>query len=259
MDLIGTVQNCGWRELAERVRAEVGMVDALIVDAPYSERTHKGHDSGVVQEDAYRGAPSKRTAAEHRRELNYAPWNPDTVGEFAAEWVPLVRGWVVSITDHVLAPVWAQALERCGMYAFSPLACVRPGSRIRLSGDGPAQWAEWAVVARPRTREMQRWGALPGAYVVPAGEQEPGCQRRVVGAKPLWLMESLVRDYTRPGDLVCDPCAGGGTTLLAAKLLGRRYVGGDISLEHVHIAEERLRDLPTHDKRGTLALFGGGK
>jgi site-specific DNA-methyltransferase (adenine-specific) len=67
-------------------------------------------------------------------------------------------------------------------------------------------------------------------------------------------MESLVRDYTRPGDIVCDPCCGAGTTLLAAKMLGRQYIGGDIDAAHVAIAEERLRDLPTAARKGTLAL-----
>ena len=79
----------------------------------------------------------------------------------------------------------------------------------------------------------------------------------VVGGKPLWLMRALVRDYSRPGDIVCDPCAGAGTTLLAAKLEGRRYVGGDIDAAHAEIARERLRDLPAADRKGTLPLFGG--
>jgi site-specific DNA-methyltransferase (adenine-specific) len=68
-------------------------------------------------------------------------------------------------------------------------------------------------------------------------------------------MAAILTDYTREGDIVCDPCCGAGTTLLAAKLLGRRYIGGDISDEHAEIARERLRSTPTRDKAGTLALF----
>jgi tRNA G10 N-methylase Trm11 len=41
-------------------------------------------------------------------------------------------------------------------------------------------------------------------------------------------MRALVRDYSRPGDLVCDPCCGAGTTLRAAIEEGRRAIGGDI-------------------------------
>lgn len=43
--------------------------------------------------------------------------------------------------------------------------------------------------------------------------------------KPLDLMRWLVRSYSRPGDLVADPFAGRGTTVLAAALEGRRYFG----------------------------------
>jgi DNA modification methylase len=81
---------------------------------------------------------------------------------------------------------------------------------------------------------MASWGTLPGAYIVPS-ERKP-----VVGGKPLSAMEALVRDYSRPSDLVCDPCCGGGTTLVAAKLLGRRFIGGDIDDKHVEIARKRV-------------------
>ena len=38
----------------------------------------------------------------------------------------------------------------------------------------------------------------------------------------------IVERLTRPGDLVVDPCAGGGTTLIAATQLGRHAVGCDV-------------------------------
>ena len=63
----------------------------------------------------------------------------------------------------------------------------------------------------------------------------------VAGAKPPNLMRALVRDYTRPGDLVCDPCAGGGTTLLAAVQEGRRAVGSEMDPETHAKAVERLK------------------
>jgi site-specific DNA-methyltransferase (adenine-specific) len=62
----------------------------------------------------------------------------------------------------------------------------------------------------------------------------------VVGGKPLWLMERLVEDYSRPGDLVVDPCCGAGTTLLAALRTGRRAIGGDVLREHAEIAARRV-------------------
>lgn len=46
-------------------------------------------------------------------------------------------------------------------------------------------------------------------------------------AKPLPLLEWLVASYSNPGDLVCDPGLGRGTTARAAKNLHRRFVGCD--------------------------------
>jgi len=46
-----------------------------------------------------------------------------------------------------------------------------------------------------------------------------------------------------PGGMVLDPFCGTGTTLVAAKMLGRRSVGVDISRRYLEIAEERLRSL----------------
>lgn len=58
--------------------------------------------------------------------------------------------------------------------------------------------------------------------------------------KPLALLERLVAAHSRPGELVLDPFCGSGTTLVAARRLGRRALGFDIGAEAVHIARERL-------------------
>jgi len=139
-----------------------------------------------------------------------------------------------------------------GRYVFAPLPIVELGSRIRLSGDGPSTWTCWAIVSRPKTREMQRWGTLPGAYVT---DREAIGSRPVVGGKHLRAMRSIIRDYTRPGDLVCDPCAGGGTTLLAARMEGRRSIGAEMMPEHYDIARRRLAHLPQGTDRQP-SLFG---
>jgi site-specific DNA-methyltransferase (adenine-specific) len=200
--------------------------DALIVDAPYSARTH----------GAYRAM-----AEVGRRSIDYGALDEAGVEEFVQSWSPRTRGWFVTLTDHTLAPTWSKALEDAGRYVFSPVACMEPGARIRLSGDGPAQWSVWAIVARPKTRAAQKWGALPGGYVVPANEGwRGGARSGVIGSKPVWLMRALIRDYTRPGDLVCDPCAGGCSTLLAARLEGRSSIGAECLPEHHAIGMKRL-------------------
>lgn len=222
--------------------------DLLCVDAPYSAKTHQGHESGLAKVSLWKGKPSKRMFSEGRQSIKYSAWSKSDVESFVEWWGPRTRGWIVSITDHALAPVWASAMESVGRYVFAPMPLVETGSRVRLSGDGPSTWTCWIVVARPRHVPYSRWGTLPGAYVVPS-ESKP-----ITGGKPLGAMRDIVRDYSREGDIVCDPCAGAGTTLLAARMEGRAYIGAEADPATHALATRRLAHMPTVP--GQPALFG---
>lgn len=58
--------------------------------------------------------------------------------------------------------------------------------------------------------------------------------------KPIKLMCYLVSLLARKGDTVLDPFIGSGTTLIAAKMLGREWIGIDINKEYIDIANARL-------------------
>ena len=58
--------------------------------------------------------------------------------------------------------------------------------------------------------------------------------------KPLALMRYLVRLVTPPGGVVLDMFAGSGTTLVAARQEGFRFLGCDADEGHVRIAQDRL-------------------
>lgn len=233
-----------WRALLDFVPA----CDLLLVDAPYSDKTHAGHDSGVspsrLEGEERRQRTDRRTGARYsvgvnrRRTIPYDAWTSDEVNAFVAAWSPRTRGWFVTITDHVLQPAWSAALEEAGRYVFAPLPFVHRGAGVRLRGDGPSSWAKWIVVARPRSDVFASWGTLDGAYVLPPGMS---ADLPVVGGKPPWLMQRLIEDYSRPGDLVCDPCMGAGTTLVGAIRSGRRAVGGDMLRGHAELAATWIR------------------
>lgn len=59
--------------------------------------------------------------------------------------------------------------------------------------------------------------------------------------KPLKLFKYLIEVSSNKGDIVCDPCVGSGTTAVAAKLLGRNFLVGDISGEYCKLTEKRLK------------------
>jgi site-specific DNA-methyltransferase (adenine-specific) len=53
--------------------------------------------------------------------------------------------------------------------------------------------------------------------------------------------EYLIERLTVPGELVVDPMAGSGTTLVAAKKLGRRFLGCEIERDRAKIATANLQ------------------
>jgi site-specific DNA-methyltransferase (adenine-specific) len=61
-----------------------------------------------------------------------------------------------------------------------------------------------------------------------------------VAQKPVKLLRALIELTTQKGQLVLDPFCGSGSTLVAAKIAGRRYLGFDIDADFVRIANERL-------------------
>ena len=247
----------------------VDRVDALIVDAPYSKTTHGGHDRAPTVHGSRRsGTFTRSNGYEYeRRAIGYDGWSPADVRTFVSAWEPKVSGWFCSMTDDILAPVWRAALRRSGRMTFALIPCVGINSRIRLQGDGPSSWSCYLVVARPRAGEHRsglawpRWGTLPGAYTWRgAVGKGAGDATFVVGAKPLSLLHDLIRDYTMPGDVVCDPCAGGGTTLCAALDRGRFAIGAEVDpdthaqalarIERHRVRAERMtaHELRRHDR-----------
>lgn len=198
--------------------------DAVITDPPYGSRTHDGTNDHIASSDLPDGA--------NRAPLAYPHWTADDVRAFVASWAPRCRGWFVAMTSHDLVPAYESAISAFDRLTFAPLPIIQ--KRPRLVGDGPASWTVYLVVSRLRGAPFNTWGCLPGAYF--SHTEKNGV---VAGAKPLALMRSIVRDYSRPGDLVCDPCAGGATTLLAALTEGRRAVGAE--LDPITFAAAQIR------------------
>jgi len=58
--------------------------------------------------------------------------------------------------------------------------------------------------------------------------------------KPLALMRYLVKLVIRKGQIVLDPVAGSGSTLIACKQIGRNYIGIELNEEYIEIAEKRI-------------------
>ena len=58
--------------------------------------------------------------------------------------------------------------------------------------------------------------------------------------KPLCVLTPLIQCFSRPGAVVLDPFCGSGSTLLAAKLQGRKYIGIELDVRYCNAVRDRL-------------------
>lgn len=66
--------------------------------------------------------------------------------------------------------------------------------------------------------------------------------------KPLWLLEKIILASTEKDAVILDPFNGSGTTGIAARKLGRKYIGIDNVEEYLGITVRRLEEL-NHEKK----------
>ena len=75
--------------------------------------------------------------------------------------------------------------------------------------------------------------------------------------KPVELLNRIIQASSNPGDLVLDPFCGCGTTVHAAQVLGRRWIGVDISGDAVDEIVNRLAEISIHQSQGHYRVLEG--
>ncbi|MGI9347608.1 MAG: DNA-methyltransferase [Gammaproteobacteria bacterium] len=92
-------------------------------------------------------------------------------------------------------------------------------------------------------KENQRhpFGALVGDVWTDIHRIRHSCRRDLHPCQlPVHLLERLILLSTDAGDVVLDPFLGAGTTAMAAKKLGRHYIGIDIDEQYAQIARDNI-------------------
>jgi len=90
-------------------------------------------------------------------------------------------------------------------------------------------------------KNVSKWVGRSEVYPTNVIHMATECSNRKHSAVfPVALPTWFIRLFTQPGGIVLDPFNGSGTTTVAAKKLGRKYVGIDINEEYCQIAVERL-------------------
>ena len=72
--------------------------------------------------------------------------------------------------------------------------------------------------------------------------------------KPVSVLKKLIETFTDPGDVVIDPCCGSGSTLRAARELGRNSFGFEIDRNFYQRAKNEMLKEP-EERQMNIADF----
>lgn len=239
-----------WRdERAGLVRLGPLSVDHVITDPPYSKHSHDAQRQGAT---GYTERKGRAAQISRSRSIGFACLTKAERQEAAHVFALVARRWVLVFTDDLKVNAWRKALIRAGLNFVRIGVWHKLNAPPQFNGDRPGQCCEYIVIAHQPTPKGWRSSRARPRYQFWNGGGMPAFWEHAIvmdrahdGArlhetqKPLPLMEDLVRQFTLPGELIADPYTGSGTTQVAAKLLGRRSIGWEIS--HDDAAKARAR------------------
>jgi site-specific DNA-methyltransferase (adenine-specific) len=201
-------------------------VDHVITDPPYSEQVHAGRDV------------TRHPNGSEVARIDFGSLSQETPFALAAEASRVTTQWVaVFCADHSLGE-WMRALSTPGLRYMRSGVWIKTDAMPQMSGDRPAHGFELLALAHSTQKAKWNGGGKVGTYT---GTKNGAGKNPHPTTKPEWLMLALVSDFTDPGELVCDPFAGSGTTGVACIRLGRRFVGFEKDPKYFAVAVKRLR------------------
>lgn len=219
----------------------LGVVDLVLTDPPYG----KGYHDGGVGESPL-GATARGGRIGPRREIrtdgkNWAPIKgdakPDTTIVPPLACLTKEGGAVYLFSQWMVAETWRQAMRDAGLRVRNQIVWVKPhhGAGDLQTCYGPRHEV---VLFGAHGRHLLRGRREGDVWVQPGGSVR--ANRWHPTEKPEGLCRWLIGKSSDAGDLVLDPFAGSGTTLLAAKEMGRRAIGIEIEERFCEAAAERL-------------------
>lgn len=210
------------------IMATLERVDVVITDPPYADRTHKGALTNKLDNapKGYRQGGAQL--------ITFDSFTDEVFTAFARQCLGLARRWVVMTCDHRHAALTFDWPEHVRLGAW-----CKGAPMPQITGDRPGSGHEAVLVLH--TPGAKRWngGGRPGVWHADV-LKDP---RRVFmpTQKPDKLIKEFVGDFSELGETILDPCMGSGTTLRAAKDLGRLAIGIEIDEARCEIAANRLR------------------
>ena len=224
--------------------AELEPLDHVITDPPYSEYVHGKSRRGCDLPDAVDG----RACFSRVKEFGFESVTPVLMDSLAAFCATGARRWSLNFCDVESSHLWKARHEAAGLDYVRTGAWIKRGATPQFTGDRPAVGFEAIVIVHPPGRKRWNGGGRHALWDFPIVLNRSHDDPRLhTTQKPLPLMKALLSDFTDPGETILDPFMGSGTTLRAAKDMGRKAIGIEIEEKYCEIAARRM-------SQGVLAL-----
>lgn len=205
-------------------------VNHMIMDPPYEASLHASKNSlrGRVRVDS---GPDLKG-------LDFAPID-DIRKSVVNLSTAACAGWFIAFCTIEGVAKWADEINESDMKYKRGCLWVKPDATPQLNGQGPAQGAECFVTAWNGTGHA-KWnaGGKRGVYTHLTNQQDRTGLHPT--EKPLSLMMEILKDFTSPGETVCDPFMGSGTTLVACAKMGRKGIGIELDERYYDLAVKRV-------------------
>jgi site-specific DNA-methyltransferase (adenine-specific) len=198
-----------------------GSVDHVICDPPYEAEAH------TLQRRVRRG----------NEPLSFEPLSEETRAAAAAHIARVARRWILVFCQVEAAMKWRDVLVAAGAVYRRSCVWIKPDGMPQYSGDRPGMGYETIIACHAPGRSRWNGGGSHGVFINNKHDADRSGHET---QKPGSLMEKLVALFTDPGDLVCDPFAGSGTTGVAAIRRGRRFIGWERDPKYHAVAVKRL-------------------
>lgn len=216
---------------------EAGSVDLLLCDPPYSSggamRSDRVSPTAAKYSQAVLDIEHARFSGDSRDQRGYLAWLTLWLS-LAASRMPHGASALI-FTDWRQVGVTSDAVQAAGMILRNVAVWHKTSSRPNAGTfRSSSEFVVHASLGKPHYH-----GYFPESVFAAS---RPSTLHHIA-QKPQAVMEWLAR-MCRPGGQIVDPFAGSGSTLIAARALGYRAIGGDSDPHWCDIATSRLNEVP---------------
>lgn len=220
-------------------------VDHTISDPPYSDYVHSKSRQGCrpLTGSVSGGSFSSPANFNRAKEFGFDAMTADLRLFCGQQFGRLTRRWVLVFSDVESRADWEYVLVNDGGVEYIRCgAWIKIGATPQFTGDRPATGFEAITICHRSGRKRWNGGGSHAVWSYPIVLNRSGTDPRLhTTQKPEPLMRELVALFTDAGDLILDPFMGSGTTLVAAKRLGRRAIGIEREEKYCEVAAKRLQ------------------